>query len=79
MEKIENIGKGAAETVFQRASPEAVRAAKKEQQKLQKDFGLHVGLVQRMDDLNVSAARAVAYREGRAGLDARLGTPNRDV
>lgn len=75
--KIENIGnKQTAETIWEKATPEELAAAKKAALKNRKDFELHVGMVMHMDgESNVSAARAVAYLEGPAGLYKRLGVP----
>lgn len=76
--KIEKIGdEQTALNIFTPATPEEVnasqKAAAKQAAKNLKDFNLHVLLVQETEGNSVSAARAVAYSEGREGLDKRLG------
>lgn len=51
------------------------KAEKKAFSLLKKDFGMHVGLVERQEQKNLSDARVIAYAEGSAGLARRLGTP----
>lgn len=75
-DKTQNLSSPPAAELFERtATPEQLKAHKKELLRWQKDYLLHVALIE-VEGLSVSAARAVAYREGRKGLRDRLGVPH---
>jgi len=50
---------------------DAEKAQKKAALQNKKAFNLHVSLIEHQDEINVSDARAVAYREGPEGLKKR--------
>lgn len=56
-------------TVDENAATKALRA------KQARDFSLHVSLVMRVEGISKAKASVIAYGEGMAGLDRRLGQP----